>query len=302
MARQGEGEWSIARIMAGDGSTTKAGTTLRRGYLFASASMTGGPETFYEIAPNSLKLATPGGTDVCFSVQPVTSLAKQKPLPKMKPRTRIFKRDRWPTKQKKLRTAVKRFCLAHSGFAVIVGGPGARTVSTQSWTRIHVSTEETFMQADKGECLVAAVVNAVGILKGSLEAKEAERKLKSSSRHYRSIASCARDIQLFCSGYDLRKVPRSSLASFNRNKLEWVCNLNRGVWLVRLLRTDVIDHCIVVDGARRLVYDGAEKHAIRLSVDALIHCGGDKVEKLVIAEVRQIHPVVLRPKKRPSKI
>ena len=89
--------------------------------------------------------------------------------------------------------AVRRFCFAHSGFAVVVGGPGARTGSTESWTSIQLSSEETFMQADRGACMMAAVVNAVGILQGASAAEEAKGKLMKINPHYRRVASCAHD-------------------------------------------------------------------------------------------------------------
>ena len=141
---------------------------------------------------------------------------------------------------------------------------------------------------------MAAIVNAVGIIKVCSAAEDAEHHLRAANRHYRSVASFSPDIHRFCSRYDLRRVSRASLAGFKKDKLDWVAKLDHGVWIIRLLRTDKVDHCVVVDGARKLIYDGAEEYAIDLSLDALIHCGGGAADKLVIAEARQVHPVVGR--------
>ena len=55
-----------------------------------------------------------------------------------------------------------------------------------------------------------------------------------------------------------------------------------------------MDHCIVIDGGRKLIVDSAEEYPLHLSVEAIHHCGGSKADKLVVAEVRQITPVVGR--------
>ena len=78
-------------------------------------------------------------------------------------------------------------------------------------------------------------------------------------------------------------------------------NRDEGVWLVRLLRAGAVDHYIVVDGVRKLIYDSSKRYSLRLSVDALIHCGGGIVGKLAFAEIRQIHPVMRRAKMEHTK-
>ena len=56
------------------------------------------------------------------------------------------------------------------------------------------------------------------------------------------------------------------------------------------LKTNVFDHCIVVDGARRIIPGSSEQNTLHLSVDALIEYGDGNREKLVVAEMRLFFP------------
>ena len=66
-------------------------------------------------------------------------------------------------------------------------------------------------------------------------------------------------------------------------------NVTHGVWLVRLRAGNQVDHCIVVDGVRRLILDGDEKRPMHLSTNSLRSCGGDNAQRLYIAEVRELY-------------
>ena len=146
------------------------------------------------------------------------------------------------------------------------------------------------MCAEEGECVAAAIVNAVDILQGRASAERAKQYLLETGRHARSIASCARDIENLCPGYDLRKIPRDSFDGFRRDKVKWISSLDHGLWIVRFLRSDLFDHCIVVDGTRRVILDSAESHCLPLNVESLHHCAGGSLKKVAIAEVRLICP------------
>ena len=62
--------------------------------------------------------------------------------------------------------------------------------------------------------------------------------------------------------------------------------------MVRLVEPKVVDHCLVIDGKRRLIIDSAEPFPLFLTEDVLRRCGGSEAKNLIVAEVRQILPVV----------
>ena len=287
-SRGDEEPWNIARVFAGDGSAGASGKSFQLGHFYAAATLTGGTENFYEIDIESLRVKTRGSEKPSFSVQYGTKQSKKKPLPGLIPRARICKKDKWSKRERLIRMAIKRYCLQNPGIAVIFGGPGKRTVSSGGSTRGSFKSMPIYMRADDGECLVAAVVNAVEILQGSDSAEKAKQYLIDAGRHARSVANCVKDIHKVCPGYDLRKVPRAAIQQFQRDKFEWISSLDHGIWLVRLLKANVLDHCIVVDGVRRVILDSAEQYALPLTVEALHHCGGKGAGKLVIAEVRRM--------------
>lgn len=67
-------------------------------------------------------------------------------------------------------------------------------------------------------------------------------------------------------------------------------NLISGVWLVRLLHTKghLVDHCIMVDGKRRVIIDSAEIFSIRLCSESLNLCSRDDTLNLRVAEVKEL--------------
>ena len=107
-----------------------------------------------------------------------------------------------------------------------------------------------------------------------------------AGRHARSVANCIKEIHKVFPGYDLRKFPRASIERFRRDKFDWISNLDYGIWLVRPLKANLLNHCIVVDGVRRVILESAEQYALPLTVEAIHYCGG--TGKLVVAEFRQM--------------
>ena len=80
------------------------------------------------------------------------------------------------------------------------------------------------------------------------------------------------------------------MEELRKDKFKWVSSIDHGLRLLRLLETSSLDHCVVVDNARRVVFDSCKLFAYALSVGVMHYCGGGLSEKLVIAEVRQICP------------
>ena len=135
-ADEEERPWNITRVFAGDGSSAVSGETFRTARFYAAASMNGGAEHFHEIDITSLRVKTRGSERPSFSVAHGTEDSKKKPLPKLLPKVRIFKRDGWARRERLIRRAISRYCLQNPGFAVLFGSPGRRTVRSGDLTRV----------------------------------------------------------------------------------------------------------------------------------------------------------------------
>ena len=288
MSHKADEPWQIERLVAGDGSLGPVGVRLRQGRYYGSAALHGGNETFWEIDIDTVSLRTRAASQVTFSVQAATGMARLKPAPKGNLVVTIRKSYSQSKRQKVLRNAVQAFCKRHPGFAVILGGPGESTVSIDKSSRFQVSAGAVFMQASDGECLAAALVNAVDIVKGRAAAEKARLAVTERSSQYLSIASCARDMHQFCRGFDLRKLQKADFEGFRSDPFGWLGSLHRGVWLVRLVKPRFLDHCVVIDGVRKLIFDSADQYPLGLSADALRMCGGGETEGLLVAEVREV--------------
>lgn len=285
-----KGAWSIDRIMVGDGTTSPGGVKALLGRFYGSAVSHGAQESFWEIDGSSVCLSTRGASEVRYSIKPVTQMARAKGVPRKELKIAIRKSDSRRQRQQALQRGVKEFCRKNPGFAVLLGGPGDRTGSRDILKHVTQNRGEVFMRAAEGECLTAALVNAVAVLEGPTVATDVKRQLCESSLQYRSLASCGRVLHTLCRKFDLRKVPKEYMQCFRADPFGWLGSLDWGVWIVRLVKPRVLDHCIVVDGARKLIFDSAEQYPLRLSAEVLRLCGGGEGDKLHVAEAREVHP------------
>ena len=151
-ATEAREDWGIERVLAGDGSVGSSGFVLHAGRFYASALLRGRHESFYEINIRSLRIRAPGATHVSFPVRPVTDSAKGRRTPTSGVTARLRKSDRWSRRQKALRRAVSRFCMNHPGVAVILGGPGARSVSSDLSKYFAKSAGHIFMCTKERGC------------------------------------------------------------------------------------------------------------------------------------------------------
>ena len=287
-----EKDWAIEQLFAGDVSNGVSGQRFLLGHYYASSSLHGGPETFYEIDIKSLRLRMRGGTRVNFNVQPGTSQSRKQKQPPTKPTATVIRKGAWSRRERLLRDVVRRFCSAHPGWSVVIGGPGARTVSHETGKFTEKSAGRIFMSASEGECVVAAIVNAIDVVRGRAAATEAKEYLAEQNPHYLRVATCAAHLQKMRMRCDVRKVPRASKEMFKKDPFGWLGGAAHGVWIVRLKQRNVVDHCVVVDGVRGLILDSAEEYPLRLSAEALRLCGGSAATNLEVAEAREIREVV----------
>ncbi len=76
-----------------------------------------------------------------------------------------------------------------------------------------------------------------------------------------------------------------------RNEESWYGFLDhakKGVFLIRLYETGVVDHVVVLDCGRRLIFDSAEVWPLKLSMDALEACAGDEAVRPRIIKLREV--------------
>ena len=284
-----ERTWAIERVLTGDGSRGAANVLLKKGHYYASSTMTGGHESFWEVDIDSMRLSARGGSTVSFAVRTGSAMSRSKSFPKGKPTARISKGHSKSEMRRVLREVVKKFCNENPGFAVILGGPGARDGNEPLKAHTIEIKGEIFMRAVEGQCVAAAMINAVDALKGPSEAKLAAEYLGEKNPQYLRLSSCADDMHKICRGCRVRKVPKSVKKEFNEDRFLWLGRLERGVWIVRLVRQQESDHCLVVDGLRKLIIDSSEQYPLRLCEEALRLCGGDGENELEVAEVLEVY-------------
>ena len=172
-----EEDWSIERLVAGDGSSGRSGVKLHRGRFYGSSSVHGANDTFLQIDFDTLSLRTHGADAVRYLVQAVASMAKLRWTRKRDLEVKIHKK-RSPSQRKKvLLHAVKTFFDAHPGLEVILGGTGDRSASHDLTNFADRTVGEIFVRAIDGECLAAGFANAAAILVKHPAAEEAKKAL-----------------------------------------------------------------------------------------------------------------------------
>ena len=227
-----------------------------------------------------------------FEFRLLTEKAKKVAAPPMRPRTKVFKRDPTSKKLRLLCNAVLRFCFKNPGFSVMFGGPGERTVRTDAPKHFDEIGGPVFMRSLDGKCMTAALTNAVDVVKGRQAAEKAKEYLTASNTHYLILASRRDEFHKAFASLDLRKISKSDLVTFLADKFAWLANLDRGVWLVRLVLPGCVGHCVVIDVERKIIIDSEEPFPMRLIVEGLKISGEDEVDKVYVAEVRSILPAV----------
>ena len=281
-------EWGIAKLVRGDGSKSKCGRVLKAGRYYASASLIGGMESFHEIDVQSVKLNTRSDRKVSYRCRRQTPRSAKLPLPRG-PRVRFSSGENTDRqKQAALLKGVISFCSRHPGFAVEVGGPGARDESTSLKDQLVHNFGPLKMKSNDGECYSAAIVNAIDCLKGSELAEKARASLEEHHQQIKNLKQIGRVVNRLRIRCEVRKVKVRELPV---GAFDWLGGQSSGVWIVRLVQGNEVDHCVVIDGNRQLILDSAENYPIRLSAECLRLCGGDEVPNLQVAEIRELRAI-----------
>ena len=180
------------------------------------------------------------------------------------------------------------WCLEHQDEFLPVFAPGERPHSSRA-TSYHVERIPTFCKSPNGDCLRAALANAVFALDGP---RTAVRVLQSGPV---AASSLAEGVSWLERKMGIYRCP----IPFTTDPLEqWVCRQRSGIYLLRLKGRvpdrGTIDHIVCVDASRALIHDCVEPYAMRLTSQALESCVGDGVLFEKILEIRQLDVQVRR--------
>ena len=284
-------EWAIESVVFGDGSRDAKGFELRRGVFYASAKARGRHENYHRVDFRSIAFSTRDG--IAQSL-PTLMVSKGRPDERLLcrlPAEAINRRRRNVREQRKLISqAFPALLMEHPGVAVIIGGPGMRGNNVMVKPHLHRAAGKVFMMSNDGRCVHAALVNAVGCLRNVNEAHVAKQKLQSDSTHFINLKPLGL-VAHKLDGFDIRrpsKEMRRLLSDKETRAFSIIGQLKRGVWIVRLCQSQVVDHCVVIDGERGLIFDSAEEYPITLSERTLRMCGGSSANQLHIAEIREV--------------
>ena len=247
------------------------------GRYFASHFHKGGPESFWPAEFHSARVQTVG-SDVLGGLSDIESDCDEKGVNK-----RINLKS---LSNAEMLERLDSHCVQRPGEVVHVNYPGARGFS--SCAAAHRNTcRETFCTDEGGQCLRAALLNAVNALCGA----ESASKLRRVGRFaVRNLGALSFWVEKNASMYRLEKVRPPALVELDK----WVTDLQGGesVLILRIVGKSEdstrVDHCIAVDCARREVSDSCEKHVLRLSSDVIRACVGDGVVLERIEEVRRL--------------
>ena len=101
----------------------------------------------------------------------------------------------------------------------------------------------------------------------------------------------ARFLQHAGVGVGAQKIQQTE--GYQNNPFSFFANATSGVFLLHLQELDVVDHIIIVDANRKLIFDSAEKFPMRLSERLLRQCGGEEAANLKIVTARHLVNQVL---------
>lgn len=147
------------------------------------------------------------------------------------------------------------------------------------------------MRYNDGSCVRAALVNAIGCLVGRDAASIAMEIQKEDDTHYKTLKPLCHVVHRI-KHINFVKPTKGMLGDGSSDKFgkafDHLGNLTKAVWIVPLCQAGVVDHCITIDANGGRILDSFETCAIFLSIFSLMLCGGDKMNKLHVAEVRQV--------------
>lgn len=220
--------YTIERVVAGDGTNDKSGIVLEKGKTYGSSSLTGGNESFHEISMKSLNL---------FKFARKIKLRSRPPtephlIKKRRSRLKEIKNVQLQALQKRLNE--------NAGVVMKVSEPGAR--GKIDGIRAHQVRDEgpTMATGNDGSCLLAALLNAIWLLKGENSVNDAYSKVD-EEQQLESVGRSNGVLHKMGQKLEMRKVKTGS-----EDKFQWLAKKEKGTYIVRLFKPKVVDHVVVV--------------------------------------------------------
>ncbi len=301
-----DSEWNIRSIMWGDGSIGNDCKMLEKDELYASSAIRGGTESFWAIERGSLRLCYHGTDVMHWPAVAVTPKARELHDSRRVRGPMITFAGRSEAEKRLLVVQhLSQWVRANPGVAVIVGGPGQRS-SSQTLRDHIVRSKPTAWSMPPGRCLDGAIAHAVACLLGEEAGKRALVDLNSmKNRVGITTLKSTRDIlHKLSAKVEMRKPTKKDREEMqgSRHAFRWLAESAKGIWLVRVVESGIVDHCFCVDTSEALIFDSAEKYPLRLTEEVLKLCGGETSKTVKFAEavrvVKQQQKTQLR-RKRP---
>lgn len=269
-------EFSIERLVFGDGSTDNSKRRLDENVYYGSTSRYGGYETFYEVELDSIFLFDCRLPPYIAEKLTVTAQTEETP------ETRID-----------YGCMLKEWLKEHKGVIADISGPGKRS-NIRGISRMYVKDYGmVFMRCNAGLCALSAVANCFNQLVGREKALLVREKLRGGSVHVQTLRDITRIMRMVQADptiavkTSVQRIPKADMSEFKKDGFAYLCGLQQCA-IVRLVERGKVDHVIVVDGRRKLIIDSAARYPLRLERKILKLCGGTSSAKLEVAEVRKI--------------
>ena len=157
--------WNIEVLLYED-SSIKSGITLQRGKWYASANVSGGVESFYEVESILITISGNEGRSFMFPAKRVIENASTPSTPTacIVPKYRNTRLQSTGDRTHVIKGAVMKFCRENPGVALVIGGIGARNAHQEA-NLFHVrSADKVCAHESRWDCVPAAVINAINAM------------------------------------------------------------------------------------------------------------------------------------------
>ena len=115
--------------------------------------------------------------------------------------------------------------------------------------------------------------------------------MKDNLTHFIKIGRIANTVHRMRLGCKLQKPARHIRKELHAGRydraFEWLAEFCTGVWFVRLVEDDIVDHCVALDANSGIILDSEEHHPLHLTKDILNSCAGLKERDIRVAEMFQ---------------
>ena len=137
----------------------------------------------------------------------------------------------------------------------------------------------------------AAIINGVDIVAGRTVSTALRVHVEREITHLLKVKEIARFLQHAGVGVEAQKIQQTE--GYQNNSFSFFANATSGVFLIHLQELDVVDHIIIVDENRKLIFDSTEQYPMSFSQRLLLQCGGEEAANFKIVTARRLVNQVL---------